>query len=77
MKTNNPHWTFHVEVLTRALNDLEATSTSDPNSSEFRFLRSEAPVILAEAREALTALRNQVRRLDHDCTCVTFSETQH
>lgn len=77
MKTNYPHWTFHVEVLTRALNDLEATSTSEPGSSEFKFLRSEAPVILAEAREALTALKMQVRQLDHSCTCMTIGETQH
>ena len=77
MKTNNPHWTFHVEVLTRALNDLEATSASDPNSTEFQFLRSEAPVILAEAREALVALRNQVRKLDNSCACPTINDTQH
>lgn len=72
MKTSNTHWAFNFEVLSRALKDLESTCTATPGSPEFAFLRDEAPSILAEAREALSALKRQVHALeDRDLSSVT------
>ena len=64
MHEKNPHWTFHIEVLSRAINDLEATCSAAPGSAEFTFLRSEAPVIITEAKEAISALKRQVYELE-------------
>lgn len=64
MSTNHPHWIFHIEVLSRAISDLEATCAATPGSPEFIFLRSETPVIIAEAKEAISALKRQVYELE-------------
>jgi hypothetical protein len=77
MSSDNLHWTFHLEVLTGALSDLEAVCTAPPASSEFKFLRSEAPDILAEAREALLALKTQMRAIEGSAQAPTIPETQH
>lgn len=77
MKTKNPHWSFHLEVLARALSDLESTCTAKPGSPEFLFLRSEAPVILSEAREALAAIKSQARALEDAFPKSPERKTQH
>lgn len=77
MNTGNVHWSFNIEVLSRALNDLETVCASEPGTEEFRFLRSETKVILAEAREALTELKDQMRCLDMLSTEQTRSMTHH
>ena len=77
MSSDNLHWTFHLEVLTRALNDLESVCTAPSASPEFKFLRSEAPDILAEAREALLALKTRMRAIDGAAQTPTVPETQH
>ena len=53
-------WTFHAQVLSRALNELESACTTSPDSPEFKFYRAEAPVVLEEAREALAASKYEV-----------------
>ena len=77
MTKTNPHWTFHIEVLTRAVNDLEATCNADPGTAEFKFLRSETPVILSEAREAISALKKQVYELEQRFPNAFPTTTQH
>lgn len=77
MKTKNPHWSFHLEVLDRALSDLESTCTAKPGSPEFLFLRSEAPVILSEAREALAAIKSQAHALEDGFSQSLDQKTQH
>ncbi|MEL6727283.1 MAG: hypothetical protein AAFU81_09180 [Pseudomonadota bacterium] len=77
MTKTDPHWTFHIEVLTRAVQDLETTCTADPGTAEFKFLRSEAPVILSEAREAISALKKQVYELERRRSNALPSPTEH
>ena len=77
MNTGNVHWSFNIEILNRAMNDLETVCTSEPGTEEFFFLRSEAKVILAEAREALTDLKQQMRTLDMLSTEETRTATHH
>ena len=77
MNTDKIHWSFNIEILSRALNDLETACACEPESEEFSFLRSEAKVILAEAREALTELKDQVRCLDMLSPEQTRSVTHH
>ena len=77
MKTSNPNWTFHFEVLSRALEDLESTCTARPGSPEFMFLRAESAAIFAEAREALAALKKQVRALHQEDPMVATQPTAH
>ena len=77
MNTGNVHWSFNIEVLSRAMNDLETVCTSEPGTEEFFFLRSEAKVILAEAREALAELKHQMRCLDLLSTEQTRTATHH
>ncbi len=77
MTKTDPHWTFHIEVLARAVNDLEATCNADPGTAEFKFLRSEAPVILSEAREAISALKKQVYELEQSYPSPLPSTNRH
>lgn len=77
MKTSNPNWTFHFEILARALNDLESTCTARPGSPEFIFLRAESAAIFTEAREALAALKKQVHRLDQEDDLIANPPTAH
>lgn len=58
------NWSFYAQVLSRALNELEAACLADPKTREFQFYRDEAPVVLEEAREALSALKKQMQALD-------------
>ncbi|MEL7041152.1 MAG: hypothetical protein AAGL90_06490 [Pseudomonadota bacterium] len=74
MTGTNPNWAFYVEVVSRALDDLEAVCTAEPGSPEFNFMRSEAKDVLSEAREALLALRAFLSAAD---TLPTDSKTQH
>lgn len=77
MNTGNTHWSFNIEILSRALNDLETTCTTEPGTTEFSFMRSEAKIILAEAREALADLKDQMRCLDTLTTEHKRSKTHH
>lgn len=77
MKTNNPHWTFYAEVLSRSLKDLETVCSASPGSAEFTFLRSESPAIVGEAREALIALETHLRAFDGAELCHDIKPTQH
>ena len=77
MKTSNPHWSFHFEVLSRAMKDLESTCTASPESSEFLYLREEAPAICAEARESLAALRDHVNALEESTELMLAPPTAH
>lgn len=77
MNTGNIHWSFNIEILSRTLNDLETTCTTEPGTSEFSFMRSEAKIILAEAREALAELKDQMRCLDALSTEHKRSMTHH
>ncbi|MEO0953585.1 MAG: hypothetical protein AAFY12_01275 [Pseudomonadota bacterium] len=63
--------------MTRAVQDLETTCTADPGTAEFKFLRSEAPVILSEAREAISALKKQVYELERRRSNALPSPTEH
>ncbi len=64
MASTSSPWTFYAQVLSRALNELESACTASPESQEYKFYRSEAPVVLEEAREALAALKHHVRDLE-------------
>ena len=64
MTSKSSPWTFYAQVLSRALNELESACTAPPESSEFTFYRSEAPVVLEEAREALAALKHHLHDLE-------------
>ena len=77
MNTGNVHWSFNIEILSRAMNDLETACASEPGTEEFSFLKSEAKVILAEAREALADLKQQMRCLDMLSTEETRTATHH
>ena len=77
MKTSNPHCTFHFEVLSRAMKDLESTCKAPPESSEFNYLRAEAPAICAEARESLAALREHVNALEETTDLMHAPPTAH
>ncbi len=70
-------WTFYTQVLTRALNELESACLAAPESKEFQFYRTEAPVVLEEAREALAALKNYVRDLESSVADATPPATRH
>lgn len=77
MNASNPHWTFHFEVLSRAMKDLESTCSAPPDSSEFHYLRAEAPSIFAEARESLAALREHVNALEETSELMLAPQTAH
>ncbi len=77
MKTDNPHWTFYAEILSRSLKDLETVCSAAPGSEEFIFLRSESPAIVDEAREALIALETHLRTFDSANLCDDLKPTQH
>ena len=77
MKTSNPHWTFHFEVLSRAMKDLESTCTASPDSAEFLYLRAEAPAICAEALESLAALREHVNAPEEASDLMLAPPTAH
>ena len=77
MNASNPHWTFHFEVLSRAMKALESTCAASPDSSEFHYLRAEAPSIFAEARESLAALRDHVNALEETGDLMLAPPTAH
>lgn len=64
MTSKSSCWAFYTQVLSRALNELESACTAAPESQEFQFYRAEAPVVLEEAREALSALKHYVQDLE-------------
>lgn len=70
-------WTFHAQVLSRALNELESACTTSPDSPEFKFYRAEAPVVLEEAREALAALKHHVHDLELSQAKKKTTPTRH
>ena len=73
----NSNWSFYTQILSRALNELEAACLAKPESQEFQFYRSEAPVVLEEAREALSALRQHMEELDSPRPTSPPSTTRH
>lgn len=77
MALKSSQWTFYAQVLSRALNELESACTAAPESSEFKFYRSEAPVVLEEAREALAALQHHVRDMELSQTETEPAPTRH
>ncbi|GAB5453913.1 MAG: hypothetical protein Hens2KO_01420 [Henriciella sp.] len=77
MKTSNPHWTFHFQVLSRAMKELESTCMAKPDSAEFHYLRAEAPSIFAEAQESLAALRDHVSALEESNELMLAPPTAH
>jgi hypothetical protein len=77
MVLKSSQWTFYAQVLTRALNELESACTAAPETQEFKFYRSEAPVVLEEAREALAALKHYVRDLEASGTDLPPPPTRH
>ena len=77
MNVSNTHWTFYFEVLSRAMEDLESSCTASPDSSEFTYLRAEAPAICAEARESLAALREHVNALEQSHELMLSPPTAH
>ncbi|MEL6860713.1 MAG: hypothetical protein AAGL11_02660 [Pseudomonadota bacterium] len=60
----NSNVSFYTQILTRALNELESACRSKANSEEFDFYKTEAPIILEEAREALSALKSHLEGLE-------------
>lgn len=74
---STPHWTFYAEILSRSIADLESACTAAPDSSEFVFLRSEAPAIVAEAREALKALSDCIQNYDNSDSIAQSAPTAH
>ena len=64
MSLKSSQWSFYAQVLARALNELESACTASPETQEYKFYRAEAPVVLEEAREALSALKHYVRDLE-------------
>lgn len=77
MNSNTPHWTFYLEVVLRSLKDLETASAADPLSSEFAFLRSEAPDIASEAQEALLAIERYLQLFETSACERARHPTQH
>ena len=58
------NWSFYAQILTRALNELEAACSASPESKEFDFYREEAPMVLEEARDALSVLTQHMQALE-------------
>lgn len=77
MALKSSPWTFYAQVLSRALNELESACTAAPESPEYKFYRSEAPVVQEEAREALAALKHHVRDLELAQPKSTANPTHH
>ena len=68
---------FYTQVLARALTELESACTAPPDSQEFLFYRAEAPLVLEEAREALTAMKHYLRELEASVSSETPEATRH
>lgn len=77
MKAKDPHWTFYAEILSRSLKDLETACTATPDSSDFEYFRKESPEIVAEARDALTALEGLLRNYDQAMATPASPPTHH
>lgn len=77
MNSNILHWGFHIEVIARALKDLETATTADPKSAEFSFLRSEAKAIASEARDSLASIEVYLRAYDTSGDGPKSEPTQH
>lgn len=71
------NWSFYAQVLSRALNELESACLADPQTREFQFYREEAPIVLEEAREALSALKKQMQALDTEQDSTSPDITRH
>ncbi|MEM7328307.1 MAG: hypothetical protein AAF437_06165 [Pseudomonadota bacterium] len=77
MNNKCPHWKFHTQVLSRSLKDLETACTVSVESDEFKFLRSESRDIVEEARDALQALEEVLRRYEQDMSENHVPPTRH
>ncbi len=77
MTSKPSKWTFYAQVLARALNELESACMAAPETKEYKFYRSEAPVVLEEAREALSALKHYVRDLETSDANSSQGSTRH
>lgn len=75
MQTSN--WSFYATIITRALNELEAACSAKPESTEFDFYRAEAPIVLQEARAALSELTQHMQKLDKSKIAPPPSTTRH
>lgn len=71
------NWSFYAQVLSRALSELETACQADPQSSEFQYYRNEVPVVLEEAREALSALKKEMQALHVEKNAGAPDETRH
>lgn len=75
MPTSN--WSFYAQIITRALNELETACSVPPDSKEFDFYRAEAPMVLEEARDALSILTQHMQKLDKSKNSPPPDVTRH
>ncbi len=66
-----------MQVLTRALNELESACLAKANSDDFDFYKTEAPMILEEARDALKALNSHLEGLESPSPKPRIPPTRH
>ncbi len=59
MVSKQPNWQFHTHILDRALDEFENCLTCSEQDKSF--YKTEGPLILKEAREALRALKNTLK----------------
>ncbi|MEM9054007.1 MAG: hypothetical protein AAGB16_01665 [Pseudomonadota bacterium] len=64
MLSKRPNWKFHAQVLSRAIDELEAACSAHPGSEDFFVYRREAPEAAREAREALADLKRYIQEAD-------------
>lgn len=73
----NSNILFYTQILTRALNELEKAYLAKVNSEDFDFYKTEAPMILEEAREALSVLKSLLEGRDLPPARTRKPPTQH
>ncbi len=77
MLAKRPNWKFHAQVLSRAIDELEAACAAPPGSRDFTFHRGEAPETIREAREALAELKRHIQEADQHLPELPRLLTQH